>query len=75
MFPRTDQEVFGFGFVFFVLIFINRPKLTDVSVKNRKTDRPHFHFRFTTMGACDSGVTVFGAYVETTGTFGLGDIS
>ena len=46
---ENDREVFGFGFVFFRFCFKNRPKPTDPLVKNRKTDRAIFHFRFTTL--------------------------
>ena len=35
--------------VFFRFRFQNRPKPTDVLVKNGKTDRAIFHFRFTTL--------------------------
>ena len=46
---ETDWKVFGFGFGFFRFCCKNRPKPTDIFVKNRKTDRALFHFRFTTV--------------------------
>ena len=46
---ETDREMFGFGFVFFRFLLKNRPKPTDFLVRNRKTDRVIFYFRFTTL--------------------------
>ena len=46
---ETDREVFVFSGSLFFSVKKTRPKPTDISVKNRKTDRGHFHFRFTTL--------------------------
>ena len=46
---EIDQEVFGFGFVFFSVLCIKRPKPTDFCEKNRKIDRGTFQFRLTTL--------------------------
>ena len=42
--PRNRPRSVRFRFC-----FQNRPKPTDILVKNRKTDRAIFHFRFTTL--------------------------
>ena len=47
--PRNRPRSVRLGFVFNK----KRPKPTDVSVKNIKTDRGHFHIRFTTLGLTD----------------------
>ena len=57
---ETDREMFGFGFGF---SFENdRNRSTIISVKNRKTDRGHFHFRCTTLNPVNQCPRVLTAY-------------